>query len=117
MNVNEFINTLGADFYTGVPDSLLSVLCDSLIGEYGDDMKHHVIAANEGNAVALAAGYHLATGKTGVVYMQNSGEGNTVNPICSLLHPDVYGIPCLFVIGWRGEPGIKDEPQHVFQDL
>lgn len=115
MNVNEFINTLGADFYTGVPDSLLSVLCDSLIGEYGDDMKHHVIAANEGNAVALAAGYHLATGKTGVVYMQNSGEGNTVNPICSLLHPDVYGIPCLFVIGWRGEPGIKDEPQHVFQ--
>ncbi len=115
MNVNEFINTLGADFYTGVPDSLLSVLCDSLVIEYGDDMKHHVIAANEGNAVALAAGYHLATGKTGVVYMQNSGEGNTVNPICSLLHPDVYGIPCLFVIGWRGEPGTKDEPQHVFQ--
>lgn len=115
MNVNDFRNALEADFYTGVPDSLLSVLCDSLIREYGDDMTHHVIAANEGNAVALAAGYHLATGKVGVVYMQNSGEGNAVNPICSLLHPDVYGIPCLFVIGWRGEPGIKDEPQHVFQ--
>lgn len=115
MDVNEFRKLLGAEFYTGVPDSLLSVLCDSLIREYGEDMKHHVIAANEGNAVALAAGYHLATGKVGVVYMQNSGEGNAVNPICSLLSPDVYGIPCLFVIGWRGEPGIKDEPQHVFQ--
>ena len=115
MNVNDFRKALGADFFTGVPDSLLSVLCDSLVREYGEDMKHHVIAANEGNAVALAAGYHLATGNVGVVYMQNSGEGNAVNPICSLLHPDVYGIPCLFVIGWRGEPGIKDEPQHVFQ--
>lgn len=115
MNVKDFRKALGADFYTGVPDSLLSVLCDSLIREYGEDMTHHVIAANEGNSVALAAGYHLATGKVGVVYMQNSGEGNAVNPICSLLHPDVYGIPCLFVIGWRGEPGIKDEPQHVFQ--
>lgn len=115
MNVNEFREALGVDFYTGVPDSLLSVLCDSLIREYGDDMTHHIIAANEGNAVALAAGYHLSTGKIPVVYMQNSGEGNAVNPICSLLHPDVYGIPCLFVIGWRGEPGKKDEPQHVFQ--
>lgn len=115
MKVNDFRKVIGANFYTGVPDSLLSVLCDSLIREYGDDMTHHVIAANEGNAVALAAGYHLATGKVGVVYMQNSGEGNAVNPICSLLHPDVYGIPCLFVIGWRGEPGKKDEPQHVYQ--
>lgn len=115
MNVNDFKKVLGADFYTGVPDSLLSVLCDSLIKEYGDDKSHHVIAANEGNAVGIAAGYHLSTGKVSVVYMQNSGEGNAVNPICSLLHPDVYGIPCLFVIGWRGEPGKRDEPQHVFQ--
>lgn len=115
MDVNDFRKALNADFFSGVPDSLLNVFCNSLIEEYGDDLTHHVIASNEGNAVALAAGYHLATGKVGVVYMQNSGEGNAVNPICSLLHPDVYGIPCLFVIGHRGEPGTKDEPQHVFQ--
>lgn len=115
MNVDDFKNVLGSDFFTGVPDSLLSLFCDSLIRAYGDDHSHHVIAANEGNAVAIAAGYYLSTGKVPVVYMQNSGEGNAVNPICSLLHPDVYGIPCLFIVGWRGAPGKKDEPQHKFQ--
>ncbi len=103
------------DFFAGVPDSQLRPLCDYLTDRYGTDPQHHVIAANEGNAVALAAGYHLATGKVPVVYLQNSGEGNIINPIASLLNEAVYAIPCLFIIGWRGEPGIHDEPQHIFQ--
>ena len=115
MQARQFIDILGADFYTGVPDSQLKALCSCLLRRYGIDPKHHVIAANEGNCAALAAGYHLATGKVPVVYMQNSGEGNIVNPVASLLHDDVYGIPMIFVIGWRGEPGVKDEPQHVYQ--
>ncbi len=102
------------DFFTGVPDSLLKPLCDFLIAEYGISEKH-IIAANEGNAVALAAGYHLATGKVPVVYMQNSGEGNIINPVASLLNDRVYAIPALFIVGWRGEPGVHDEPQHIFQ--
>jgi len=77
--------------------------------------RYHVVAANEGAAVGLAAGHYLATGKPAVVYMQNSGIGNAINPICSLLHKKVYGVPVIFVVGWRGEPGTKDEPQHVFQ--
>lgn len=115
MRVEEFLDALGADFYAGVPDSLLKSLCGELMRRYGEGNRHHVIAANEGNALALAAGYHLATGKVGVVYLQNSGEGNLANPLCSLTHPAVYGIPVLLVIGWRGEPGLKDEPQHAFQ--
>lgn len=115
MEVREFVNVLGADFYTGVPDSQLKALCDYLIAEYGTDPKHHIIAANEGNCTALAAGYHLATGKVPVVYMQNSGEGNIINPVASLLNDKVYAIPCIFVVGWRGEPGIHDEPQHIYQ--
>ncbi|MBR6229127.1 MAG: phosphonopyruvate decarboxylase [Eubacterium sp.] len=115
MQVEAFFKTIGAEFYTGVPDSQLKALCDFLMEKYGTDPVHHVIAANEGNATALAAGYHLATGHVPVVYMQNSGEGNVINPLASLLSDDVYGIPCIFVIGWRGEPGVKDEPQHVYQ--
>lgn len=102
------------DFYTGVPDSQLRAFCDCLIDTYGIS-KEHIIAANEGNCTALAAGYHLATGKTPIVYMQNSGIGNIINPVASLLNNKVYAIPCVFVIGWRGEPGIHDEPQHIFQ--
>lgn len=102
------------DFFTGVPDSLLSNLCSYLIENYGVS-KQHIIAANEGNAVALAAGYHLATGKVPVVYMQNSGEGNIINPVASLMNDKVYGIPCVFIVGWRGEPGVHDEPQHIYQ--
>ena len=86
------------DYFTGVPDSQLRALCDYLIFTYGTDPKHHIIAANEGNAVAIAAGYHLATGKVPVVYMQNSGEGNIINPVASLLNDKVYVIPCLFSI-------------------
>ncbi len=115
MKIEEFAALLGADFYTGVPDSQLKALCNYLMDEYGTDPAHHVIAANEGNAAALAAGYHLATGKVPVVYLQNSGLGNIVNPVASLLNEKVYGIPCLFIVGWRGEPGVHDEPQHVFQ--
>lgn len=103
------------DFFTGVPDSQLRQICDCLVEKYGDNTKHHIIAANEGNAVAIAAGYHMATRKVPVVYMQNSGEGNAINPIASLLNEKVYAIPMLFIIGWRGEPGIHDEPQHIFQ--
>jgi len=102
------------DFFSGVPDSLLSPVCSYLISTYGIG-KQHIIAANEGNAVALAAGYYLATGAVPVVYMQNSGEGNIINPVASLMNDKVYGIPCVFLVGWRGEPGVHDEPQHVYQ--
>ena len=115
MRVEDFAALLEADFYTGVPDSQLRGLCDYLIDQYGSAGAHHQIGANEGNCTAMAAGYHLATGKVPVVYLQNSGLGNIINPLASLLHTDVYGIPCIFVIGWRGEPGMSDEPQHVFQ--
>lgn len=115
MNIEEFVENLGSDFYTGVPDSQLRELCDYLMTMYGTDPKHHIIAANEGNCVGIAAGYHLATGKVPVVYLQNSGEGNIINPLASLLNNEVYSIPCIFIIGWRGAPGVHDEPQHVFQ--
>ncbi len=115
MKVEKFVETIGADFYTGVPDSQLRALCDYLMHTYGIDPRHHIIAANEGNCTALAAGYHLATGKVPVVYMQNSGEGNIINPAASLLNDKVYAIPCVFIIGWRGEPGVHDEPQHIYQ--
>lgn len=115
MDVQKFLQILGGEFYTGVPDSLLRPLCDYLMNTYGTDPRHHVVAANEGNCAALAAGYHLATGKVPVVYLQNSGQGNLVNPAASLLHEKVYAIPMLFIIGWRGEPGGHDEPQHIYQ--
>lgn len=75
----------------------------------------HIITANEGSAVAVAAGYHLATDSVPLVYMQNSGLGNSVNPLLSLADADVYGLPIVLLVGWRGEPGVKDEPQHVKQ--
>lgn len=103
----------GVEFYAGVPDSLLKNVCAYITDHF--DNRHNIIAANEGGAVALAAGYHLATGKVGCVYMQNSGEGNTVNPLASLTDREVYHIPLLLLIGWRGRPGVHDEPQHVKQ--
>ena len=115
MQAEALVRIIGADFYTGVPDSQLKALCNYLMDRYGIDPQHHIIAANEGNCAALAAGYHLASGKVPVVYMQNSGEGNIINPAASLLSDQVYGIPMLFIIGWRGEPGVHDEPQHVWQ--
>ena len=103
----------GLDFYCGVPDSLLKDFC-AYVTDTAPATKH-IIAANEGAAVGLAAGYHLATRKFPVVYMQNSGFGNSVNPLLSLCDPKVYSIPMLLMIGWRGEPGKKDEPQHIVQ--
>lgn len=115
MKVQKLVEIIGADFYTGVPDSQLKALCNYLMNQYGIDSHHHIIAANEGNCTALAAGYYLATGKVPVVYMQNSGEGNIINPVASLLNDKVYAIPIVFIIGWRGEPGVRDEPQHIYQ--
>lgn len=109
----EYLVKHDLDFFTGVPDSLLKELCACIKDK--SDSKHNIIAANEGNSIGLAAGYHLSTGKLGVVYMQNSGEGNAVNPLMSLADPKVYSIPMLLIIGWRGEPGVHDEPQHVKQ--
>lgn len=111
-----FYDTLanyGINFYAGVPDSLLKNLC-AYITDHAD-AAHNIIAANEGGAMGLAAGHHLATGQIPVVYMQNSGEGNIINPLASLTDKDVYNIPVLLVIGWRGKPGVHDEPQHVKQ--
>ncbi len=113
--VNNLVSVLigaGVDFFTGVPDSLLKSFCAYITDNCGEN---HVIAANEGGAVGLAAGHYLATGKPALVYMQNSGQGNAVNPLCSLADPDVYSIPMVLLVGWRGEPGVKDEPQHVKQ--
>ena len=101
------------EFFTGVPDSLLAPFCDYLYTSFGTSGKH-IVAANEGAALALALGYHLSTGKIPLVYMQNSGIGNAINPLTSLINEKIYKIPCVFVIGWRGEPGLKDEPQHAF---
>ena len=114
MKVGKFKEIIKSDFFSGVPDSQLKVLCDQLMIQYGIS-REHIIAANEGNSVALAAGYYLATGKVPVVYLQNSGIGNTVNPVLSLTSKKVYAIPMIFIIGWRGEPGVHDEPQHIHQ--
>ena len=102
----------GIGFFCGVPDSLLKSFCAFVTDNLGD---RHVITANEGGAIALAAGHYLATGELACVYMQNSGQGNAVNPLASLADPDVYSIPMVLLVGWRGEPGVKDEPQHVKQ--
>ena len=103
----------GVDFFSGVPDSLLKEFCLCIDDRISRDK--HIITANEGNAVALATGYYLAQKSLPLVYMQNSGLGNAVNPLLSLCDPDVYSIPMLVMIGWRGEPGVKDEPQHAKQ--
>lgn len=103
----------GIEFITGVPDTLLNDFCLHIENNWPKDK--HVIAANEGNAIGLAVGYHLATGTIPLVYMQNSGIGNTVNPLLSLTHKEVYSIPMILLIGWRGEPGKNDHAQHKKQ--
>lgn len=103
----------GIDCFAGVPDSLLKNICAYITDHC--DAGHNIIAANEGAAVGLAAGHYLATGQPACVYMQNSGEGNIINPLASLTDPEVYNIPVLLLIGWRGRPGVHDEPQHVKQ--
>lgn len=112
----QFVDCLaeqGMDYFAGVPDSLLADFC-----AYVDDLGvagKHTITANEGNAVGMATGYHMATGKAAVVYLQNSGLGNIINPITSIADKEVYSIPMLLIVGWRGEPDVKDEPQHIKQ--
>ncbi|MDT7044273.1 phosphonopyruvate decarboxylase [Candidatus Nitronereus thalassa] len=116
LNPEQFFECLqhhGVSFFTGVPDSLLKDFCACVTEKAA--AHQHIISANEGGAVGLAVGYHLATGKIPLVYLQNSGVGNIINPLLSLGDPEVYAIPMLFVIGWRGEPGVHDEPQHKKQ--
>lgn len=109
----EKLRTEGINFFAGVPDSLLKNVCAYITDHF--DERHNIIAANEGAAIGLAAGHYLATGEPACVYMQNSGEGNIINPLASLTDRDVYNIPVLLLIGWRGRPGVHDEPQHVKQ--
>ena len=109
----DYLNSKGMDFFAGVPDSLLKDLCACITENSKSDQ--NIITANEGNAVAIACGRYLSTNKIGVVYMQNSGLGNIVNPLLSLIDEDVYKVPELFIVGYRGEPGVHDEPQHVKQ--
>ena len=109
----EALREKGIDCFAGVPDSLLKNICAYITDHF--DAAHNIIAANEGAAVGLAAGHYLATGQPGCVYMQNSGEGNIINPLASLTDQEVYNIPVLLLIGWRGRPGVHDEPQHVKQ--
>ncbi|MCA9563644.1 MAG: phosphonopyruvate decarboxylase [Myxococcales bacterium] len=114
MNCNAFFEVLkeaGVGFFAGVPDSLLKDFCAYVTDNTTE--REHIITANEGSAISLAAGNYLGNGGVGLVYMQNSGLGNTVNPLTSLTDNEVYGIPMLLMVGWRGEPGVKDEPQHV----
>jgi phosphonopyruvate decarboxylase len=113
---NKFYDCLveaGVDFVTGVPDSLLNDFCKFTSSEL--PIQKHVIAANEGNAIALAAGHHLITGGIPLVYMQNSGIGNSMNPLVSLVNKEVYSIPLILLIGWRGDPSVKDHAQHDLQ--
>lgn len=116
LNPQEFVASLkeaGVEFFTGVPDSLLKDFCACIA--HTSRAGQHIIGANEGGALALAIGYHLATRKIPLVYFQNSGLGNIINPLLSLADQEVYSIPMVFVIGWRGEPGVHDEPQHKKQ--
>ena len=111
--VLNIFNENNISFFAGVPDSLLKELNQALLNEVDPD--NHLITVNEGTAVSFGIGYHIATNKTPLIYMQNSGLGNAINPLTSLADPEVYSIPMLLLIGWRGEPGIKDEPQHIKQ--
>lgn len=116
INPSDFYDNLlsnGINFFTGVPDSLLKEFC--LCVDKQNSFKNHIIAANEGNAISVAAGHYLGSQSIPLVYMQNSGLGNAVNPLMSLCDTEVYSIPMILMIGWRGEPGVNDEPQHVKQ--
>ncbi len=116
INAKEFIerlNELEINFFTGVPDSLMSSFSKSLHFDFDDT--NHIISTNEGSAIAAGMGYFLASKKVPLIYMQNSGLGNIVNPYSSLLHKKIYNIPFILLVGWRGEPGTLDEPQHIFQ--
>jgi len=116
INTLKFFNSLKKnkiDFFTGVPDSLLKELCFCITDN--TIKKQHIINSNEGSCIGLSIGYNLATNRIPLVYFQNSGLGNIINPYVSLAHESVFKIPILLFIGWRGEPNKKDEPQHLFQ--
>jgi len=118
MSINpiDFYNTLvknEINFFTGVPDSLLKEFCLTVDDNVSNNK--HIIGVNEGSSIAIGAGYYLSTGSLPLIYLQNSGLGNAINPMLSLCDKDVYSIPMIIMIGWRGEPGIKDEPQHLKQ--
>ena len=98
-----------SNFYTGVPDSVLKELSISLQHK---SKKNHIIATNEGSAISIGIGHYLSTKKVPCIYMQNSGLSNALNPLISIAHPKVYSIPLILIIGWRGSPKVKDEPQH-----
>ena len=117
MEAKDFVDILasrGLEFYTGIPDSHMEQLCNYLVERFGTSGRN-IMPANEGNCAGIAAGYHLATGKTPVIYMQNSGLGNFMNPFASMLSDRLFGIPCLLIVGWKGEPGKPEQPQHIFQ--
>src|SRR5688572_21141647 len=109
-NLYDFLGKKGVSFYTGVPDSLLKHFLKYIQDNTGE--KDHIITANEGLAIGLAAGYQVSTGKLPLVYLQNSGLGNIINPLTSLADKEMYSVPMLLLIGWRGRPGTSDEPQH-----
>lgn len=113
MTTNELVAALRKEdltFFTGVPCSYLGNLLVCLNSD--SRPLSHTMACSEGEAVGIAAGYHLATQHVPIVYLQNSGLGNAVNPLTSLMDTEVYGIPCILFLSWRGEPGTIDEPQH-----
>lgn len=110
--VVDTLSELGVEFACGVPDSLMEPLCTYLATL---PPERHLLAANEGAAIGLAVGHYLGTGKPAFVYMQNAGIGNAINPLVSLADPGVYAIPMLVFVGWRGQPGTTDEPQHMTQ--
>ena len=114
MDAKSFLKATKADFFTGVPDSLLKPLCDEIYNEYGISNKH-IVAANEGNAVGLAAGYHLSTGKIPLVYLQNSGLGNIINPVASLLNEKSM-VYLVFCCGLEGEPNVKMSHSIFFKE-
>ena len=112
IKASTLINSLkknNSDFFTGVPDSVLKELSFSLKNK---NKKNHIIASNEGAAVSIGIGNYLSTKKIPVIYMQNSGLSNALNPLISIAHKKVYSIPLILIIGWRGSPRVKDEPQH-----
>jgi len=112
IKVNSLINLLkknNNNFFTGVPDSILKELSFSLQKK---SKKNHIIATNEGAAVSIGIGYYLSTKSVPCIYMQNSGLSNALNPLISIAHKKVYSIPLILIIGWRGSPRLKDEPQH-----
>ena len=111
IEIESLVNILkrnNSDFYTGVPDSILKEL-----SMYLQNKKNHIVATNEGSAISIGIGYYLSTKKIPVIYMQNSGLSNAINPLISIANKNVYSIPLILIIGWRGSPNINDEPQHV----